>query len=37
MAATDHDHPASETPLLLTESIRVIEQPSPPYESGFPF
>ena len=25
------------TPLLLAESIRVIEQPSPPYENGFPF
>jgi uncharacterized repeat protein (TIGR03943 family) len=33
----DPDQPASETPLLLAESIRVIEQPSPPYESGFPF
>jgi uncharacterized repeat protein (TIGR03943 family) len=31
------DQPASETPVLLAESIRVIEQPSPPYESGFPF
>lgn len=31
------DQPASETPLLLAESIRVINQPSPPYESGFPF
>jgi hypothetical protein len=27
----------SGTPLLLAESIRVIEQPSSPYESGFPF
>jgi uncharacterized repeat protein (TIGR03943 family) len=26
---------ASETPLLLAESIRVVEQPSPPYESGW--
>ena len=33
----DPDQPVSETPLLLAESIRVIEQPSPPYESGFPF
>jgi uncharacterized repeat protein (TIGR03943 family) len=33
----DPKQPASETPLLLAESIRVIEQPSPPYESGFPF
>jgi uncharacterized repeat protein (TIGR03943 family) len=33
----DPDQPASETPVLLAESIRVIEQPSPPYESGFPF
>jgi uncharacterized repeat protein (TIGR03943 family) len=33
----DPDQPASETPLLLAESIRVIEQPSPPYESGFPY
>jgi uncharacterized repeat protein (TIGR03943 family) len=33
----DPDQPASETPLLLAESIRVIDQPSPPYESGFPF
>jgi uncharacterized repeat protein (TIGR03943 family) len=32
----DPDQPASQTPLLLAESIRVIEQPSPPYESGFP-
>jgi uncharacterized repeat protein (TIGR03943 family) len=31
------DQPSSGTPLLLAESIRVIEQPSPPYESGFPF
>jgi uncharacterized repeat protein (TIGR03943 family) len=28
---------AGETPLLVAESIRVIQQPSPPYESGFPF
>jgi uncharacterized repeat protein (TIGR03943 family) len=35
---SDHpNQPSSETPLLLAESIRVIEQPSPPYESGFPF
>jgi uncharacterized repeat protein (TIGR03943 family) len=33
----DPDQPASETPLLLAESIRMIKQPSPPYESGFPF
>jgi uncharacterized repeat protein (TIGR03943 family) len=33
----DPNQPSSETPLLLAESIRVIEQPSPPYESGFPF
>jgi uncharacterized repeat protein (TIGR03943 family) len=33
----DPNQPASETPVLLAESIRVIEQPSPPYESGFPF
>jgi uncharacterized repeat protein (TIGR03943 family) len=33
----DPDQPSSETPLLLAESIRVIKQPSPPYESGFPF
>lgn len=33
----DPDQPASETPLLLAESIRVIKQPSPPYEAGFPF
>jgi uncharacterized repeat protein (TIGR03943 family) len=33
----DPNQPASEPPLLLAESIRVIEQPSPPYESGFPF
>jgi uncharacterized repeat protein (TIGR03943 family) len=35
--ADDPDQPASETPVLLAESIRVVEQPSPPYESGFPF
>jgi uncharacterized repeat protein (TIGR03943 family) len=33
----DPNQPASEVPLLLAETIRVIEQPSPPYESGFPF
>jgi uncharacterized repeat protein (TIGR03943 family) len=33
----DPDQPSSGTPLLLAEAIRVIEQPSPPYESGFPF
>ena len=32
-----NDDSPSETPLLLAESIRAIEQPSPPYESGFPF
>jgi uncharacterized repeat protein (TIGR03943 family) len=32
-----NDHPSSEIPLLLAESIRVIEQPSPPYENGFPY
>ena len=36
-ASDDPNQPSSETPLLLAESIRVIEQPSPPYESGFPF
>jgi uncharacterized repeat protein (TIGR03943 family) len=33
----DPNQPAFETPVLLAESIRVVEQPSPPYESGFPF
>jgi uncharacterized repeat protein (TIGR03943 family) len=33
----DPNQPSSETPLLLAESIRVIEPPSPPYESGLPF
>ena len=33
----DPDQPSSGTPLLLAETIRMIEQPSPPYESGFPF
>jgi uncharacterized repeat protein (TIGR03943 family) len=33
----DPDQAASETPLLLAESIRVTKQPSPPYESGLPF
>jgi uncharacterized repeat protein (TIGR03943 family) len=33
----DPDQPSSGTPLLLAETIRVIKQPSPPYESGFPF
>jgi uncharacterized repeat protein (TIGR03943 family) len=36
-AGDDPDQPSSGTPLLLAESIRVIEQPSPPYESGFPY
>ena len=31
------DDPSSEIPLLLSESIRVVTQPSPPYENGFPF
>jgi uncharacterized repeat protein (TIGR03943 family) len=31
------DDPSSELPLLLAESIRVVTQPSPPYENGFPF
>jgi uncharacterized repeat protein (TIGR03943 family) len=33
----DPDQPSDEPPLLLAESIRVIEQPSPPYESGMSF
>ena len=33
----DPNQPSSGTPLLLAEAIRVIEQPSSPYESGFPF
>jgi uncharacterized repeat protein (TIGR03943 family) len=33
----DPGQPSSATPLLLAETIRVIEQPSPPYENGFPF
>jgi uncharacterized repeat protein (TIGR03943 family) len=33
----DPDQATSQTPLLLAESIRVIPQPTPPYESGFPF
>jgi uncharacterized repeat protein (TIGR03943 family) len=33
----DPDQSSSGSPLLLAESIRVIEQPSPPYENGFPF
>jgi uncharacterized repeat protein (TIGR03943 family) len=33
----DPDQPAADAPLLLAESIRMIEQPSPPYENGFPF
>jgi uncharacterized repeat protein (TIGR03943 family) len=33
----DPDQPSSGAPLLLAESIRVVTQPSPPYENGFPF
>jgi uncharacterized repeat protein (TIGR03943 family) len=33
----DPSRPSSEAPLLLAESIRVIQQPSPPYEYGLPF
>ena len=33
----DPDQAASETPLLLAESIRVIRQPPEPYEYGVPF
>jgi uncharacterized repeat protein (TIGR03943 family) len=33
----DPDQPSSDAPLLLAESIRVVTQPSPPYENGFPF
>jgi uncharacterized repeat protein (TIGR03943 family) len=33
----DQGQSSLATPLLLAESIRVIEQPSPPYENGFPF
>jgi uncharacterized repeat protein (TIGR03943 family) len=33
----DPDQAASEPTQLLAESIRVIKQPSPHYESGFPF
>ena len=32
----DPDRPSSETPLLVAESVRETEQPSEPYESGFP-
>jgi uncharacterized repeat protein (TIGR03943 family) len=33
----DPNQPSAETPLLLAESVRVIEPPSPPYEGGFPY
>ena len=33
----DADQPSEEPPLLLAESIRVIEQPTLPYESGMSF
>ena len=33
----DPNQPFSGTPLLLAEAIRVIEQPSSPYENGFPY
>jgi uncharacterized repeat protein (TIGR03943 family) len=33
----DPDRASADAPLLLAESIRMIEQPSPPYENGFPF
>ena len=33
----DPNQPSAETPLLLAESVRVVDQPSPPYESGFPY
>lgn len=33
----DPDRPSSETPLLVAESVRETEQPSEPYESGFPY
>jgi uncharacterized repeat protein (TIGR03943 family) len=33
----DPDQPSEEPPLLLAESIRVIEQPTLPYESGMSF
>jgi uncharacterized repeat protein (TIGR03943 family) len=33
----DPDRLASQAPLLLAESIRVIQPPAQPYESGFPF
>jgi uncharacterized repeat protein (TIGR03943 family) len=33
----DPNGPSADTPLLLAESVRVIEPPSPPYESGFPY
>jgi uncharacterized repeat protein (TIGR03943 family) len=34
---SDPEQPSEEPPLLLAESIRVIEQPTPPYESGMTF
>ena len=33
----DPNRPSAGTPLLLAESVRVIEPPSPPYEGGFPY
>jgi uncharacterized repeat protein (TIGR03943 family) len=33
----DPDQPASNTAVLVAESVRMIKQPSEPYESGFPF
>ena len=33
----DPDQPSEEPPLLLAESIRMIEQPTLPYESGMSF
>jgi hypothetical protein len=34
---SDADQPSDEPPQLLAESIRVIEQPTLPYESGMSF
>jgi uncharacterized repeat protein (TIGR03943 family) len=31
------DQPAADTAVLMAESVRVIKQPSEPYERGFPF
>jgi uncharacterized repeat protein (TIGR03943 family) len=33
----DPNQPSAATPLLLAESVRVIEPPSQPYERGFPY